>query len=272
MKLVPASISLAVTIWLIFGALPAIGQTPESTIIPPGTTASFIVRICDERLTRCLVLGFTVASQATQSVTASFENSTLTLTAPVGAVAQILSGCVSDDGPPPVVHCKVGGLSSPPTVTITFTTMPAPTGPTPAPTGPTVTYRAGWNLVGAPAGTTFTQASNPLYNFPPGAAAYVPLPNTQPVDAGQGYWAFFSVATSVVLSGTSSSSGSVSAPAGQYVLIGNPSATQTLTIRGADASYTFNTAANIYTASAVLTPGQGAWVFSTAGGTVTVSP
>lgn len=139
------------------------------------------------------------------------------------------------------------------------------------PSGPTATYQPGWNLVGAPAGTTYTQAANPLYNFPAGATAYVSVPNTQAVAGGQGYWAYFGQTTTVALTGSSSSSGSVSAPAGQYVMIGNPSATQTLTIHGADVSYTFNPATNGYVAATTLTPGQGAWVLSNAGGTVTVN-
>jgi large repetitive protein len=139
------------------------------------------------------------------------------------------------------------------------------------PTGPTATYQPGWNLVGGPAGTVFSQALNPLYNFPAGATAYVSVPNTQGVAASQGYWAYFTQTTTVSLSGSSSSSASVSAPAGQYVMIGNPSATQTLTIHGADVIYTFNPATNAYVAATTLAPGQGAWVLSNAGGTITAS-
>lgn len=66
------------------------------------------------------------ASHATQPVTVSFDEVTftLTLTAPVGAVVQIVSGCVSDEGLAAVVHCSVSGLSSPPTLTVVFTTVP----------------------------------------------------------------------------------------------------------------------------------------------------
>ncbi len=157
------------------------------------------------------------------------------------------------------------------TTQITITAAAASPTPVTA-SGPTVTYQPGWNLVGAPAGTTYTQASGPLYTFPAGAAAYVSNPNTQGVVAGQGYWAFFNQSTTVSLSGTNSDTGSVSAPAGQYVMIGNPSATQTLSVSGADAIFTFDTGANNYTAVTSLAPGQGAWVLSNAGGTITLGP
>jgi phospholipase C len=138
--------------------------------------------------------------------------------------------------------------------------------------GPSVTYQPGWNLVGAPAGMAFSQAANPLYTFQAGDTSYETVANSSGVAAGKGYWAYFSKVTTVSLAGTSGSSGSVSAPAGQYVMIGNPSATQTLTLRGADLSYIFDTATNSYAASTTLAPGQGAWVLSNAGGDVAVGP
>lgn len=64
----------------------------------------------------------------------------------------------------------------------------------------------------------------------------------------------------------------VGAPAGQWVMLGNPSATQTLTVRGADAVFRFDPAANGYISTDSLAPGQGAWVLSSAGGTVTIGP
>ncbi len=107
---------------------PAFGQgAPMTQTIPPGATADFIVRTCGPQRP-CIPGGFTVRSQASEPVTATFDPPTLTLTlaAPVGVAVQILSGCAPDAGPASVVRCRVGGLSSPPTVTVTFTTVAAP--------------------------------------------------------------------------------------------------------------------------------------------------
>lgn len=145
---------------------------------------------------------------------------------------------------------------------------------TPAPTGPTVTYQTGWNLVGGPTGTTFTQSNGALYTLQPGDANYESLPNTAGISGGKGYWAYFNAPTSVALSGSGPALPvSVTIPAGQYVMVGNPSATQSVTVSGADVVWLFNTPGNNYTGggnSATLQPGQGAWVLSNAGGTVTL--
>ena len=134
------------------------------------------------------------------------------------------------------------------------------------------TYAAGWNLVGGPSGTTFSQALNPLYTFPAGASSYVQVPNTQPAQAGVGYWAFFNSQTTVTLSGTTTLPFTVTAPAGQYIMIANPSATSTVTVSGADVVYTYDptNAASPYSAVSTLQPGQGAWVYSAAGETITM--
>jgi PKD repeat protein len=138
--------------------------------------------------------------------------------------------------------------------------------------GPTVMYDAGWNLVGGPDGTILVQVNGPLYTFQAGDTAYRAQPASSPITGGRGYWAYFSQPSTVGLSGTSLSTASVTAPAGQYVMVGNPSATATLTIRGADVAYIYNTSQSQYVAATTLAPGQGAWVLSNAGGTITIGP
>jgi len=134
------------------------------------------------------------------------------------------------------------------------------------------TYSPGWNLAGGPAGTLFSQAAGVLYTFPAGASAYTQVPNTQPAQAGVGYWAFFNSQTTVTLSGNTTLPFTVTAPAGQYIMIANPSATSTVTVSGADVVYTYDptNAASPYSAVSTLQPGQGAWVYSAAGGTITM--
>jgi len=137
-------------------------------------------------------------------------------------------------------------------------------------TGGPITYQPGWNLVSGPAGTLFTQASNPLYTLTAtSGGSYTTVPNTQGTASGQGYWAYFTTATTVSLSGTSQTSATVTAPAGQYIMIGNPSSTKSVTVSGADVVYTY-TATGGYVATTTLAPGQGAWAYSAAGGTLTI--
>ncbi|HZQ38672.1 MAG TPA: hypothetical protein VFD32_22295, partial [Dehalococcoidia bacterium] len=112
----------------------------------------------------------------------------------------------------------------------------------------------------------------PLYTFQAGDTNYETLPQGSPIAAGRGYWAFFNAPTTVPLTASSQSSITVNAPAGQFIMVGNPSQTQTMTVRGADVVYLFDTAANNYVASTILPPGKGAWVYSDAGATVTISP
>ena len=136
--------------------------------------------------------------------------------------------------------------------------------------GPSATYAAGWNLVGAPAGTTFTAAAAPLYTLN-ASGSYDSVPASEGVIGGRGYWAYFAGQTTVQFAGAGTNTATVSAPAGQYVMIGNPSATQNATVTGADTVYTYDAAGDAYAASNVLKPGAGAWALSNAGGTITIT-
>jgi len=171
-----------------------------------------------------------------------------------------------------------GGAASLTVTVVAATPSPSPSpSPSPVPTGPTATYAPGWNIVAGPTGMTFTQAANPLYSSPvnnPAAPNYTSQPNTQPVVAGQGYWAYFYATTTVTLTGNTTLPFSVLVPAGQYVQIGNPSSTSSVTVTGADIVYAYDPTVPVggqpYTATTTLRPGQGAWVYSNAGGTVTL--
>jgi PKD repeat protein len=142
--------------------------------------------------------------------------------------------------------------------------------PTPQPTGPTQTFGPGWNLVSGPAGTVVSQANGPLYTFPAGATAYTSVPNSAPLQNGVGYWAYFSAAATITLSGTPPALPfTAMLPPNQYVMIGNPSPTQAVTVTGADVVYAYDPASG-YAATTTLRPGQGAWAFSANGGPVTI--
>lgn len=134
-----------------------------------------------------------------------------------------------------------------------------------------VTYQAGWNIVAGPSGQTFTTAvGGTLFTYQAGDSAYETLSSSTPITAGRGYWAYYSAPTTVTISGTSTLPYTVSAPAGQFIMVGNPSATNTVTVSGADVLYTYDPIAGQYTTATQLKPGQGGWVFSNAGGTVTL--
>jgi hypothetical protein len=136
----------------------------------------------------------------------------------------------------------------------------------------TVTLSVGWNLVGGPTGTVFSGAANPMYTFQAGDTNYESQSNTTGISGGRGYWAYYSSSATVTLSGSAPLPATFTAPAGQYIMVGNPTTTA-VTVSGADVIYTFNTASNSYSSGATsvtLQPGQGAWVFSNAGGTITM--
>jgi PKD repeat protein len=140
------------------------------------------------------------------------------------------------------------------------------------PGGPVVSYRPGWNIVAGPAGTVFSQSSSPLYTIQPNDTTYQVLSPQTPVQGGVGYWAYFSQASTVTLSGTSADSKQITAPAGQYIMVGNPSATAAVTIKGADSAVSWDPQANNWKNVSSLAPGAGAWVVVNNGGTVTLSP
>jgi hypothetical protein len=133
-----------------------------------------------------------------------------------------------------------------------------------------VGYHAGWNLVGGPDGTTFNAAGN-AYTFGVTDSSYVTSAGTAPIGGGNGYWMYFPADTTVLMNGTGASTMQVSVPPGTYIMIGNPSGTQSVTVSGADQVLTYDAGAQQYTATTTLGIGQGAWAFSTAGGTITLT-
>jgi PKD repeat protein len=164
--------------------------------------------------------------------------------------------------------------------TITLTVTDAATGQTAADTatavieasGPVVTYQPGWNLVSGPSGTLFTQAAGPLYTFQAGDTAYEVIGRSGGVQAGLGYWAYFNGLTTVTMAGNGSTSATINVPAGQFVMIGNPSSTTALRITGADMAVSWDPTTSSWKNVSELAPGAGAWVYIAAGGAVRLSP
>jgi hypothetical protein len=145
-------------------------------------------------------------------------------------------------------------------------TQPVPAATPAAGTGGSVTYHAGWNLVAGPAGTIFTGVSGPIYTLQAEDGQYESLAAGGPAQAGLGYWAYFDQDTSVTLAPDGAQSASVPLPAGQYVMIGNPSGTHAVTVSGADGVLVYDPVRGQYTQATTLQPGQGAWAISATGG------
>ncbi|HEY7294965.1 MAG TPA: hypothetical protein VH916_07970, partial [Dehalococcoidia bacterium] len=124
----------------------------------------------------------------------------------------------------------------------------------------TVTYHAGWNLVGAPDGTRYAGADGPIYTLQPGDTAYEAFPAGTPAVGGAGYWAYFGVAHTVAVP-DGLQFVTVQLPPGQWVLIGNPSGLRTVPVTGADALFTYDPGRG-YRAVSSLLPGQGALAYS----------
>jgi len=123
-----------------------------------------------------------------------------------------------------------------------------------------VTYPAGWNLIAAPQGTPFPRTNGPLYTFRPGDSSYETLTTPSTFQAGLGYWAYFAAPTTVALSGVSTTATAVQIPAGQWVLVGNPSSTATVNIHDAASAFGWDALTNSYKQVSSLAPGAAAWV------------
>ena len=136
--------------------------------------------------------------------------------------------------------------------------------------GSAVIYPAGWNLIAAPPGSDLSGALPPLFTLQSGDATYENIDPSQTAEAA-GYWAYFPVDTTVALAAGDASPYTVQPPAGQYVMLGNPSGTVAAQISGADLVYRYDPV-NGYQRATTLLPGQGAWVESGVGGPITITP
>lgn len=133
-----------------------------------------------------------------------------------------------------------------------------------AASGATVTYPTGWNLVGGPDGAIFPV---PLYAWDADLGQYHTLAAGTPIQAGQGYWAYFHQPATVTLRGDSSLS-SISLNAGAWQQIADPSAQNGVIVEGAGAVEIYDPASGSYSRHFQLAPGQGAWVYAAGGGTI----
>lgn len=132
-----------------------------------------------------------------------------------------------------------------------------------------LTYPSGWNLIAWPAGSQISGAGGPLYTWQPGDSSYEVLSAGILTSTGMGYWANFPTTTTEALPYSAKLHMSRYLPAGQYVMIGDPS-NWPATVIGADSVYTYDPVSG-YQRTTVLRPGQGAWALSHFGATVTIT-
>jgi hypothetical protein len=133
----------------------------------------------------------------------------------------------------------------------------------------TIVYPAGWNLV-AGTGLPLMGSDGPLYTFDPAAGSYQTVPAGTRLTPGAGYWAFFDCPTQRSLPVVAPQQASPQLPAGKWVMIGDPNFSP-VSVSGADVVYIYLPGSG-YEQATTLQPGQGAWAYSAAGGTVTFGP
>jgi hypothetical protein len=127
-----------------------------------------------------------------------------------------------------------------------------------------VVYPPGWNLISSgnqtDIGVESLQVgfSPPLYTFQAGDAAYEST-SLSSVKAGYGYWAYFSRTVRIALNLSSRDSYTVTVPAGQCVMVGNPSTKGSARVRGADRVFAFSALLNDYVPETLIGIGRGAW-------------
>jgi hypothetical protein len=139
-------------------------------------------------------------------------------------------------------------------------------------TSNTVTYRAGYNLVAGPRGTSFAAAANPLYTLLPGDTNYRALPSSQPSYNAYGYWAYFAQDTNVPLAGSGPPFFTAVGSPGQWFLVGNQSGTSPMrVVLGSQSVYLYDAQAKQYKTSDTIPAGQAAWVRANRDGFIAVA-
>jgi hypothetical protein len=123
----------------------------------------------------------------------------------------------------------------------------------------------GWNLVAVPNGTVPGDGALTLQANDTG---YETVPSGTPLVAGLGYWVFAPNQSAVPLA-SGASTANITAPAGQFIMVGDPSGILPATVTGADVLVGFDPAHGYYQiTNNMLTPGQAAFALSVTGGRV----
>ncbi len=168
------------------------------------------------------------------------------------------------------IRCRLGGRLLPALVLALCVALTPVVfaGKTRAAQGTPVMYAAGWNLVALPSGTLLPAGIGPAYTLSQDGSAYEQVAAGGAI-GGRALLIYFPQDTTLTLGPSAAETSRTLAPAGQTVLVGNPSSQATLGIGGADAAYSYDPLHG-YTTVTSLAPGQGALVQVGAAGSVTL--
>ncbi|HZQ36449.1 MAG TPA: CAP domain-containing protein [Dehalococcoidia bacterium] len=131
----------------------------------------------------------------------------------------------------------------------------------------TVQYAAGWNLVSVTSGTPLDAARGPAYVL--SASGGYEAVSTGDLVAGRAAWVYFPQDATVNLGRSAADYSRTTLTTHGEELVGNPSPTLSVPVSGADVALIYDPRAG-YLPASELRPGQGAVVYSAAGGTVTL--
>lgn len=115
----------------------------------------------------------------------------------IGVAVAVMASTLS---PLATVTAQTNATSTPPLL---------PGGTTPG----SVTYAAGWQIVGLPQAMVLTGNSGPLYTFKAGDTGYTQVASGTPLTGGVGYWAFFGSPTTITLTPTTQGTATATATA-----------------------------------------------------------
>lgn len=228
---------------------PAAGASSTSPLVVSGQARVFeaVVSLALKDGTGATIVAATTQAQAGAPALAPFSTSiSFSVAAVTPACLWVFEASARDGSPINIVQVPLTLL--------------------PAQPGLSITYPAGWNLVGLPDSSIIPGPLRAFLTFEAGDTAYHPVQNLQP---GHGYWAFFTVPTTAMLPFTGPVTLTEPLPAGQYVMVGNPGSAAAIP-SGADAVYIYDPATG-YQAADQLPPGAGAWAYSARGGTLTIT-
>jgi hypothetical protein len=132
------------------------------------------------------------------------------------------------------------------------------------------TLPAGWNLVSSVDGATFSTTPAELLTLRPGdGGAYESVDPNRPLNAGWGYWAYFARSTIFSAPKSTGRPYQVTAPAGEWVMLGNPDGLLPALVDGADLVYSFDPGQG-YLSGRLILPGRAVFAVSLSGGTMDV--
>lgn len=129
----------------------------------------------------------------------------------------------------------------------------------------TASYVAGWNMVGGPAGTDLSAASE-LATWSSNTYVVPPISITQPC---QGYWAYFAQPATVTLPAATGPTQTCGLQAG-WNLIGNPFSGQALLPAGVTGWY-WNPSRGAYDSVTAIPPGAAVWLISDSASSITLA-